>query len=143
MVACLQGGTEAADASLAEAGDDAQLPSVTTSGQEVISLASMPTSMEPATVEVAAGEGSAAKRAKLTAVPAAEAGTGPVSSSVPPVPTPAAAGPSDAQGGSSWDTKPQPCPTHILSSQLSQMLGLCELCNVAQVSGALVYILRC
>lgn len=50
------GGTEAADASLAEAGDDAQLPSVTTSGQEVISLASMPTSMEPATVEVAAGD---------------------------------------------------------------------------------------
>lgn len=141
MVACLQGGTEAADASLAEAGDDAQLPSVTTSGQEVISLASMPTSMEPATAEVAAGEGSAAKRAKLTAVPAAEAGTGPVSSSVPPVPTPAAAGPSDAQGGSSWE--PQPCPTQILSSQLPQMLGLCELCNIAQVSGALVYILRC
>ena len=70
---------------------------------------------------VDAGEGPAAKRAKHTDVAEADSSTVPVAtSSAPlaptPVPTPAAAGPSAAQGGSSSDKQPHHQAHHAESS---------------------------
>ncbi len=78
---------------------------------------------------VDAGEGPAAKRAKHTDVAEADGSTVPfATSSAPlaptPVPTPAAAGPSDAQGGSSLDTKPH-YQAHCAQSLKNIMLLCC------------------
>ena len=81
---------------------------------------------------VDAGEGPAAKRAKHTDVAEAHGSTVPVAtSSAPlaptPVPTPAAAGPSDAQGGSSSDKTPHYQAHHAESSNYHAAVLL--ICN--------------
>ena len=124
MLLLLQSTPEAAEPGI-------KLETPSTSGRQEGSItAALVSSGEPTAATTAAGsapgavdagEGPAAKRAKHTDVAEADGSTVPVAtSSAPlaptPVPTPAAAGPSDAQGGSSLDKQPQHQAHHAESS---------------------------
>lgn len=124
LLLLLQGTPEAAEPGI-------KLETPSTSGRQEGSItAAVVSSGEPTAATTAAGtapgsvdagEGPAAKRAKHTDIAEADGNTVPVvTSSAPlaptPVPTPAAAGPSDDQGGSSVDKKPQHQAHHAESS---------------------------